>query len=944
MHAGLIRSGALLFVLSLTLVYQAAAQPLIYVTTGPTATDPNSYLRVMNSATKSIVSSLVLGPVAVPGASPAVVVSTDGRTAYVTFGPDVLFVNTSSVTVSGSATLGGDLGALALGADGSRLYVTHRGGNALSVVDTATRLPVGAPIPLAGTPTGVVAAPDQSRAYVLRADADAVYVVDLASRAVTGTIATHPSPVHIALHPDGSRLYVAHSTGSNASPAGDSLTVYDTASLTEISTLVLPDFRHQIGFFLNPSQVGPMAMLPSGATIYLPRISSAWRTSPTAFAHHETVEVIDTATMTIVSRVTPVATVPTGTFGFGAAVLADGSRVFMASGAGASSIDTATLAVAAAGPAIDVITSVAAAEAPDCWFEAAPRQSWVRGSGGIVTITVPARAGCAWSVTPSDSTWLVPSAAAGTGPGTVTFDIGPSAEPRTGTVRIGTQTLGIDQLIAHTVIDTPHNGSELALPFDFSGWAIDRDARPGALGTGVDYIDLWDQTGTGSGPEFVRRIFPFGERPDIAAVFGERYRRSGFNTRIGRLPAGARMLVAYAHSTHDSTFNATAVTVTVRRAPMLVIDTPGNGAAVSQPFRITGWAADMTVPDGTGVDLVHVHAYPAAGGAPIFVGAATYGTSRPDVGLYFGEQPFSGGFETDISTLPPGRYTLVVSGRTTATGTFEVSASVAVIVDNPPPPGAPFGVLDTPIADAVVAGAINITGWALDDSGVSRVTVFRDGVAGESGLVLIGDATFVEGVRPDVAAAFPNYPARTRAGWGLMVLTNMLPNGGNGSFMFHVEAYDNQGNVTLLGRRRVTANNATSDLPFGTLDTPGQGGVVSGVVPVFGWALTPGPAIIPLDGSTIDVIVDGVVVGHPDFNQCRGTSGNRPPPGTCNDDIATIFGSAYRNIVEGSGAIGSFLLDTTTLTNGIHTIEWRVTDSAGRTQGIGSRYMYVNNP
>ncbi|MGI8619780.1 MAG: hypothetical protein ACR2L6_11955, partial [Gemmatimonadaceae bacterium] len=202
----------------------------------------------------------------------------------------------------------------------------------------------------------------------------------------------------------------------------------------------------------------------------------------------------------------------------------------------------------------------------------------------------------------------------------------------------------------------------------------------------------------------------------------------------------------------------------------------------------------------------------------------------------------------------------------------------------------------------------------------------------------------VEGARPDVAAAFPGYPQNTRAGWGLAVLTNMLPNGGNGPITFHAYAYDTNNTVRLLGSRTVTGANQSSVLPFGTLDTPGQGATVSGTLTIFGWALTPGPNIIPTGGSTIQVIVDNIVVGQPTYNQCRGSNGtNFPSPGTCNDDIATAFGLSYRNIAEGSGAIGSFALDTTTLANGIHTLEWRVTDSAGNAQGIGSRYFYVRN-
>ena len=49
------------------------------------------------------------------------------------------------------------------------------------------------------------------------------------------------------------------------------------------------------------------------------------------------------------------------------------------------------------------------------------------------------------------------------------------------------------------------------------------------------------------------------------------------------------------------------------------------------------------------------------------------------------------------------------------------------------------------------------------------------------------------------------------------------------------------------------------------------------------------------------------------------------------------------NIRNGSGAIGVFNLDTTKLTNGLHTIAWSVTDDHGRADGIGSRFFTVQN-
>jgi hypothetical protein len=185
----------------------------------------------------------------------------------------------------------------------------------------------------------------------------------------------------------------------------------------------------------------------------------------------------------------------------------------------------------------------------------------------------------------------------------------------------------------------------------------------------------------------------------------------------------------------------------------------------------------------------------------------------------------------------------------------------------------------------------------------------------------------IEGARPDIAAGYPLYPGVSRAGWGLMILSNFLPNGGNGTVTLHAVARSGSGENVVFASRTIVTSNASSALPFGTIDTPGQGATVSGVVTNFGWALTPKGKMIPVDGSTIYVYIDGVLVGHPSYGHYRG-------------DIATLF-PGYAN---SNGAVGFYQSDSTTLSNGLHTISWAVRDNAGATQGIGSRYFRVQNP
>jgi hypothetical protein len=208
--------------------------------------------------------------------------------------------------------------------------------------------------------------------------------------------------------------------------------------------------------------------------------------------------------------------------------------------------------------------------------------------------------------------------------------------------------------------------------------------------------------------------------------------------------------------------------------------------------------------------------------------------------------------------------------------------------------------------------------------GIQSVQLFR-----EEGkiLVYIGDAVLVEGARPDVEQAYPGYPMNYKAGWGYMMLTNFLPNG-NGTFRIHAIATDVEGYQVTMGIKTVIVDNAHAVKPFGAIDTPTQGGTARGNDYVnFGWALTPQPNTIPVDGSTITVWVDGLPYGKPVYNCYR-------------PDIAGLF-PGYNN----SDRAGGYLhLDTTTYENGIHTISWSVLDDAGNIDGIGSRYFTIKNP
>lgn len=282
----------------------------------------------------------------------------------------------------------------------------------------------------------------------------------------------------------------------------------------------------------------------------------------------------------------------------------------------------------------------------------------------------------------------------------------------------------------------------------------------------------------------------------------------------------------------------------------------------------------------------------------------------------------------DPTGLSAGTYTatLAVQG-----GTSSATVAVTLMVYNPGATTGPFGTFSTPVSGSTVRSSIPVTGWVLDDIATESVKIYRDPVSGETktggnGMIYIGNANFVDGARPDVESQYPDYPLNYRAGWGYMMLTNGLP--GDGSYTLYAIAADVEGNEVTLGSKTITVVNADAIKPFGTIDTPDQGGEASGSAFVnFGWALTPQPNTIPADGSTIKVWIDGVPLpGNPVYNQFR-------------QDIANLF-PGYNN---SNGAVGFMTIDTTAYVNGVHTIAWSVQDDAGNTDGIGSRYFTILN-
>jgi bacillolysin len=342
-------------------------------------------------------------------------------------------------------------------------------------------------------------------------------------------------------------------------------------------------------------------------------------------------------------------------------------------------------------------------------------------------------------------------------------------------------------------LDAPLSGASLGSTFTVSGWAIDRGATSG---TGVDLVHVWAFPANGRTPQFLGQANYGLPRPDVGALFGSLFTGSGFNMTVsGVLATGTYQITAFAHSTATNTFNASAsATISIvgpQSNPAMALDTPLSNVTVGRNVTVAGWAIDRGASSGTGVDTVHVWAFPAAGGAAKFLGAATYGLSRPDVGSAFGSRFSSSGFRLTVA-VDPGTYTIVAFAHSTVAALFNASRAASNVRIQAPNTN-PLLFIDTPGQNTTQARPFTIMGWAIDlgtaaGTGIDTIHIWAFPVNGLPA-IFVGAAQYGMS-RPDIGAAFRD--ARfNNSGFSLTVSgANLVPG-----------TYD----VVVFGRSTVTA-------------------------------------------------------------------------------------------------------------------------------------------
>jgi hypothetical protein len=110
------------------------------------------------------------------------------------------------------------------------------------------------------------------------------------------------------------------------------------------------------------------------------------------------------------------------------------------------------------------------------------------------------------------------------------------------------------------------------------------------------------------------------------------------------------------------------------------VEAPLDGAVVSGPLTVAGWALDPQASIGSGIAAVHVWAQrrdvPTAEAQ--FLGAAALGGVRPDVAAAFGPQLGTAGFSLTSDQLEPGEYDITAYAWNRRTARWEDARTVSV--------------------------------------------------------------------------------------------------------------------------------------------------------------------------------------------------------------------------------------------------------------------------
>jgi hypothetical protein len=219
--------------------------------------------------------------------------------------------------------------------------------------------------------------------------------------------------------------------------------------------------------------------------------------------------------------------------------------------------------------------------------------------------------------------------------------------------------------------------------------------------------------------------------------------------------------------------------------------------------------------------------------------------------------------------------------------------------------------IDNPNSSSgALIGRAPIGGWAVSTiAPIAGIYVSVDGTA-------LGSASY-GGTRSDVCAVYSSASGCPNVGWNFVLDTTLLADGPHTLQITAASAAGQSSSQTQLFR----VANAGSDAVIVDIDSPTTGQAVTGIGGFYGWTLdTSG---VPI--QSVVVLVDGVQNGTATY-------------GTTRPDVCAVYQNA-----AGCPYVGwSYTLDTTKISNGLHSLQVRTTAVDGTVSTNAQNFNVVN--
>ncbi len=375
--------------------------------------------------------------------------------------------------------------------------------------------------------------------------------------------------------------------------------------------------------------------------------------------------------------------------------------------------------------------------------------------------------------------------------------------------------------------------------------------------------------------------------------------QNAFVSNIVTIPVGPAVIVS------------TTPTPTTSTSPITInIDRPNSQTGpLSGMAMMGGWAID----NNAAITSVNVLV------DGVLNGAATYGAYREDVCKVFPQAHGCPGvgwnYMLDTSQIANGTHTFGI----TAYGADGLHFTVAhpFTVANSTGNNSTYLFIDRPgPQDGAFQGVVSVSGWAINNNAlISSVTLSVDGAP--MGTANYGTAS-TGGPRPDVCAAYRQAYGCPYVGWSSLLNTNNLP---NGTHSLEITAKAANGEQATYASSFTVANWTTANSMNISIGSPNsQSAPLSGSVVIGGWAVDAKAAI-----GSVQVRVDGISLGNAAYGGTRTDVCNALPgrPGCPN--------------------VGwSFILDTTLLSDGSHTLDVTATSTAGQSSTATAAFRVAN--